>query len=84
MRGRTNQPYAPGELEVVLSLAPTEKNIHWLSLLLERSEKSIQIIYKLAFEHGPFGKDGGVQERKIIEAKRRVGISVGRKTPRKA
>ena len=84
MAGRTNHPYAPGELEVVLSLAPTEGNIHWLSLLLERSEKSIQIIYKLAFEHGPFGKDGGVQERKIIEAKRRVGISVGRKNPRKA
>src|SRR5688572_3258455 len=39
MPGRTNQPYAPGELEVVLSLAPTEDNIHWLSLLLERSEK---------------------------------------------
>lgn len=65
-----------------MSLAPTEANIHWLSKLLERSEKSIQIVYKIAFEHGPFGQDAGIQEKKIIEAKERVGLIIGRKKPR--
>jgi hypothetical protein len=53
-----------------------------LSKLLERSEASIQIVYKIAFEHGPFGKDSGIQEKKIIEAKERIGLAIGRKTPR--
>jgi len=50
--------------------------------LLERSEQAIEIVYKIAFEHGPFGKEAGVQERKIIEAKERVRIRIGRKYPR--
>ncbi len=79
MPARTGKPYKDGELEVVLSLAPTEANIYWLSKLLERSEKSIQIVYKIAFEHGPFGKDSGIQEKKIIEAKERIGLKIGRK-----
>jgi hypothetical protein len=70
----------PGELEVILSLAPTRQNIGHLSELLGRSRESVEIVYKLAFEHGPFGKDAGVQMRKIQEAKRRVGIEIGRKT----
>ena len=77
-----SKPYKPGELEVILSLAPTDRNIEWLSMLLGRSEKAIGIVYKMAFEHGPFGKNADIQERKIVEAKQRVGIVIGRKTPR--
>jgi hypothetical protein len=79
---RTGKPYKEGELEVILSLPPTKANIFWLSKLLERSEASIQIIYKIAFEHGSFGKDAGIQEKKIIEAKKRIGLEIGRKKPR--
>ncbi len=83
MPTRTGNPYKEGELGVILSLAPTKDNIFWLSKLLERSEQSIQIVYKIAFEHGPFGKDSGIQEKKIIEAKERIGLVIGRKKPRK-
>jgi hypothetical protein len=82
MPTRTNAPYKPGELEIILSLAPTAANIHWLSVLLERSSKAIEIVYKHAYEHGPFGKAAGIQDRKIVEAKKRVGIGIGRKRPR--
>lgn len=79
MAQRKNEPYRPGELEVILSLAPTQQNIHWLAVLLERSEAAIKLVYKIAFEHGPFGKDAEVQTRKVLAAKRAVGILVGRK-----
>jgi hypothetical protein len=82
MSSRKNNPYKAGELETILSLAPTGANIQWLSVLLDRSEEAIEIVYKIAFEHGPFGKESSIQERKIIEAKERVGIKIGRKKPR--
>jgi hypothetical protein len=82
MNSRKNQPYKDGELETILSLAPTKANIRWLSLLLERSTDAIEVVYKIAFEHGPFGKQAGIQEQKVIEAKKRVGIGIGRKKPR--
>lgn len=82
MPNRTGKPYKEGELEVILSLAPTKENIKWLSVLLERSEEAIEIVYKIAFEHGPFGENADIQERKIIEAKERVGICIGRKKSR--
>jgi hypothetical protein len=69
---RTNAAYEAGELEVILSLAPTHTNIRWLSQLLKRSERSIEIVYKIAFEHGPFGQNADIQQRKIIEAKKRL------------
>ena len=53
MPTRTGKPYKDGELETILSLAPTDANIRWLSTLLERSEEAIEIVYKIAFEHGP-------------------------------
>lgn len=80
MAGRSNNPYHDGELDVILSLAPTSDNIHRLSRLLERSEQAIQIVYKIAFEHGPFAHAATVQTKKILEAKKRVGIAIGRKT----
>jgi len=76
---RRNKPYKDGELEVILSLAPTEANINWLSLLLDRSEEAIKIVYRIAFEHGPFGRNADIQIRKIFAAKKRVGIAIGRK-----
>lgn len=84
MPARRGEEYRDGELEVILSLAPTKANIKWLSTLLERDEGAIEIVYKLAYEHGSFGKDASVQERKIMEAKRNVGIAIGRKTARKS
>lgn len=80
---RKNLPYKPGELEVVLSLAPTGQNIRWLATLLERTEGAIEIIYKQAFEHGPFGRKASIQEKKILEAKRKIGIAIGRQQRRK-
>lgn len=82
MVNRKNAPYKAGELETILSLAPTAANIKWLSTLLERSEDAIEIVYKIAFEHGPFGKEAGIQEKKVAEAKKRVGIKIGRKQAR--
>jgi len=79
MASRKNKPYSKGELEVILSMAPTSANIAHLSELLGRSEKAIEVVYKIAFEHGPFGKDAEVQTRKILAAKKRVGIAIGRK-----
>jgi hypothetical protein len=79
MPARTNKPYKSGELDVILSLAPTTDNIRRLSLLLDRSEGAIEIVYKIAFEHGPFAHSATVQMRKILEAKNRVGIKIGRR-----
>lgn len=76
---RKNKPYKPGELEVILSLAPTKQNIRFLASLLERSERAVEIVYKHAFEHGPFGAEANIQVSKIINAKKSVGISIGRK-----
>lgn len=81
MLGRKNKPYKEGELEVILSLAPTEANIRWLSMLLERTEEAIQIVYKIAYENGPFGSEAVVQVRKIVKAKEAMGIRIGRKAP---
>ena len=80
MANRTNKPYKDGELEVILSLAPTAENISRLSRLLERSEGAIEIVYKIAFEHGPFSKSATIQRRKVLEAKQRVGIRIGRQS----
>lgn len=83
MSERGGKPYKEGELEIILSLAPTKANVKWLSTLLGRSEEAIKIVYKIAFEHGPFGENADIQERKIIEAKEKVGICIGRKRSRK-
>ena len=76
---RKNTPYRAGELEVILSLAPTTANIAHLSELLDRSPAAIEIVYKIAFEHGPFAKSADVQQEKVRAAKKRVGIAIGRK-----
>lgn len=80
MTKRKGSEYKDGELEVILSMVPTEANIKWLSKLLERSPSAIQIVYKIAYEHGPFAKSANIQQKKILAAKKRVGISIGRKS----
>ena len=69
MSNRKNHPYKPGELEVILRQAPTADNIRWMSLLLDRSEDAVEIVYKIAYQIGPFGIDDGVQTKKILAAK---------------
>jgi hypothetical protein len=81
MPSRTNKPYKDGELDVILSMAPTTENIQRLSRLLDRSVEAIRIVYKIAFEHGPFGQAATIQAKKILDAKKRVGIAIGRKKP---
>jgi len=49
-------------------------------LLLDRTAKAIEIVYKIAYEHGDFAKNADTQQRKILAAKKRVGICIGRQT----
>jgi hypothetical protein len=79
MAARRGKPYRLGELEVILSLAPTAKNVKLLSELLDRTEEAIEIVFKLAFEHGCFGRTADIQRGKILKAKKRVGIILGHK-----
>ncbi len=71
--------YRDGELEHILSLAPTKSNIQYLANMLERTEGAIEIVYRIAYEDGPFGDNADIQLEKIATAKRRVGIPVGRR-----
>ncbi len=85
MPNRKNEPYKDGELEIILSLAPMADNIKRLGGLLERSEKAIETVYKQAFEYIAFSRHAsGVQQRKVIEAKKRLGIRIGPRRPHKA
>jgi hypothetical protein len=81
MGDRTGAHYKPGELEVILSLAPTKPNIHWLSLLLERTPEAIEIVYRIAFCHERFGSGAKAQNQKILDAKKRIEITIGRTEP---
>jgi hypothetical protein len=79
----TIKQYRDGELEVILSLPPTSSNIRWLSSALQRSESAIRVVYRFAFGHGSFGKSARSMDAKVLAAKKRVGIAIGRKTPRR-
>jgi hypothetical protein len=82
MAARRGRKYATGELEIILSLAPTERNLMFLSELLQRTPKAIELVYRIAFGHGPFARDAEIQESKVLAAKKRVGIAIGRKQVR--
>lgn len=71
------KPYRDGELEVILSVVPTTDNICWLATLLEREERAIEVVYRIAYGYGAFGKSAGIQRQRIMAAKKRVGIGVG-------
>lgn len=72
-RGET---YRKGELELILTLAPTRENIERLSSSLGRSASAIEIVYRIAYRPGePFGKLAAIQRRKIASAKARLGFA---------
>ena len=83
MSVRKGKEYKDGELEVILGLIPTDANINHLSKLLDRTPAAIKLVYRIAFEHGEFAKNASSQEKKILEAKKKLGISIGRKNVRK-
>lgn len=83
MPKRKSKPYKDGELETILSLIPTHDNIMHLSNLLDRSEAAIKIIYRIAYGHGAFGNTAIVQVEKILAAKAKIGIAIGRQTRKK-
>ena len=68
--------YKDGELELILSLVPTEKNIEYLKKCLPgRSKSSIIIVYRIA--HGIKMKSSLAQKRKIKAAKAAIGWAKG-------
>ena len=75
MRDRKGHEYSDGELEIILSLVPTDQNIGHLARLLERSDDAIRIVYKQAYEKRDFGKTAIAQRKK--EVKVHLGISIG-------
>ena len=77
MPERKGKPYKDGVLETILSFIPTESNIDILSRLLDRSKGAIEIVFKIAYEDGPFGKNADIQVQKIVEAKNKLGIKIG-------
>ena len=72
---RKNKEYKDGELEIIFSLVPTDDNITHLAKVLDRSERAIQIVYKIAYENKKLGK--GIQREKIFETKKKLGIKIG-------
>lgn len=82
MPRQPSHEYREGELELILSLAPTSENIQRLAKVLGRSESAMQLVYRAAFGHGSFPK-GAAFNRKVLAAKKTLGIAVGPKTPRK-
>ena len=65
MTERKGKEYKEGELEIILALAPTEQNITNLSKLLDRTPDAIKLVYRIAFEYGPFAKEATSQEKKV-------------------
>jgi hypothetical protein len=77
MGDRKGHEYSDGELEIILSLVPTDQNIGHLARLLERSDDAIRIVYKQAYEKRDFGKTAIAQRKKVKEVKVHLGISIG-------
>ncbi len=73
--------YRDGELELILSLAPTAENIKRLSGVLGRSEDALKLVYRRAFGFGRF-PEGKAFGRKVLDAKNRLGIDFGPMTER--
>ena len=77
---RRGKPYCAGELETVLQMPATRSNIEHLAELLGRSAGAIEIIFRFAYGFGDFGITAVAQRKKILAAKLRVGLAVGRQT----
>jgi hypothetical protein len=70
------RPYRAGELELILSIAPTDQNIRRLAGSLGRSESAIGIVYRIAYQPDkPFGRNADIQRTKIEAAMARVGFA---------
>jgi hypothetical protein len=83
MTRHSSPEYREGELELILSLAPTADNIQRLSQVLSRSKPALELVYRAAFGHGSF-PEGKAFNRKVLAAKKTLGIAVGIKKPRSA
>jgi hypothetical protein len=81
MTQKSSHEYLEGELELILSLAPTSENIQRLAKVLNRSESALQLVYRAAYGHRTF-PEGRSFNRKVFAAKRKLGLGIGRKTPR--
>ena len=77
-----SRSYLDEELELILSLAPTRENLERLAKVLGRSESAVQLIYRAAYGHSAF-PEGEAFNRKVLAAKKALGIEMGRKTRRK-
>jgi hypothetical protein len=73
--------YREGELEMILSLAPTATNLKLLAKVLGRSEAALQLVYRAAYGNGAF-PEGAAFNRKVVAAKKSLGITFGRRTIR--
>ena len=72
---RKGAQYHEGELDVILSLAPTDANVTNLARLLDRSEEAVRLVYRIAYGRLVPGKDKDkTQWRKIRSAMARIGI----------
>jgi hypothetical protein len=73
---RRGRPFAPGELDVILSLTPTRTNIERLSHLLERSEGAIETVYIVAYDPSRLQKVSVAMKNRVRAAKDRLGLCV--------
>jgi hypothetical protein len=77
-----SKEYTEAEMDLILSLSPTAENIDRLTKVLGRRKTALDIIYIAAFGGSKFPL-GKAINRKVLAAKKRLGIVVGRKTPRR-
>jgi hypothetical protein len=82
MPRKPSHEYRAGELELILSLAPTSDNIQRLAKVLGRSESALKLVYRAAFGHGAF-PEGKAFNQKVLAAKKSLGIAIGLKKTRK-
>lgn len=72
---RKGAAYRAGELEVILSMVPTEANIAYLANLLERGPEGIRWVYRIAYRRMvPSADKRKTQRLKILAAMKRLGI----------
>jgi hypothetical protein len=70
------RPYRAGELELILSVAPTKENIGRLASSLGRSESAIEIVFRIAYQPDkPFGRNADIQRTKIQRAMKCLGFA---------
>jgi hypothetical protein len=88
---RRMETYAQAEVDLILSLPPTQRNLLNLAVSLERSKNAIAVVYQLAYSGNWLKKTlKGTTDRndnvhtKIANAKRRLGIFIGHRPKQSA